>query len=35
VNLQVRASNVAAVDFYRRLGYEVDEVQSMGRRLDT
>jgi ribosomal protein S18 acetylase RimI-like enzyme len=33
VNLQVRASNRAAVEFYRRIGYELDDVVSMGRRL--
>jgi len=34
VNLQVRSSNRSAVDFYRRIGYSVDDVVSMGRRLD-
>jgi ribosomal protein S18 acetylase RimI-like enzyme len=34
VNLQVRASNKAAVEFYRRIGYGLDDVLSMGRRLD-
>jgi ribosomal protein S18 acetylase RimI-like enzyme len=33
VNLQVRATNEAAAGFYRRLGYHVDEVVSMGKRL--
>ncbi len=33
LNLQVRASNQEAVAFYRRLGYSVDEVVSMGKRL--
>lgn len=33
VNLQVRAGNEAVVDFYRHLGYSVDDVTSMGRRL--
>ncbi|MFN3256819.1 MAG: GNAT family acetyltransferase [Ilumatobacter sp.] len=33
VNLQVRTSNVAAADFYERLGYEHDDVVSMGKRL--
>jgi ribosomal protein S18 acetylase RimI-like enzyme len=33
VNLQVRSSNRSAVDFYRRIGYSVDDVVSMGRRL--
>lgn len=33
VNLQVRSSNEAAIEFYRRIGYAVDDVVSMGRRL--
>jgi ribosomal protein S18 acetylase RimI-like enzyme len=33
VNLQVRATNAAVVDFYRVLGYGVEERVSMGRRL--
>jgi ribosomal protein S18 acetylase RimI-like enzyme len=33
VNLQVRAGNEGAVAFYRRLGYEVEERVSMGKRL--
>jgi ribosomal protein S18 acetylase RimI-like enzyme len=33
VNLQVRSSNRSAIDFYRRIGYSVDDVVSMGRRL--
>ena len=32
INLQVRATNVAVVDFYRRLGYETEERVSMGKR---
>ena len=34
VNLQVRATNTSAVDFYRQLGYTVDDVVSLGRRLE-
>lgn len=34
VNLQVRTSNQAAVAFYRRIGYSVDDVISMGKRLE-
>jgi ribosomal protein S18 acetylase RimI-like enzyme len=33
VNLQVRVSNEQVVAFYRRLGYQVEERVSMGRRL--
>jgi ribosomal protein S18 acetylase RimI-like enzyme len=33
VNLQVRSSNQPAVEFYRRIGYTVDDVVSMGLRL--
>lgn len=34
INLQIRASNADAVEFYRRIGYAVDEVISMGKRLE-
>ncbi len=34
VNLQVRASNQEALAFYRRIGYSLDDVVSMGRRLE-
>ena len=34
VNLQIRTSNQAAVEFYRHIGYIVDDVVSMGRRLE-
>ncbi|MBC8108871.1 MAG: GNAT family acetyltransferase [Anaerolineae bacterium] len=33
VNLQVRATNQAVIDFYRAIGFSVDEVTSMGKRL--
>lgn len=33
INLQVRSSNGAVVAFYRHLGYVVDEVISLGKRL--
>ena len=35
INLQVRAENPEAVEFYRRLGYEAFEVIDMGKRLIT
>ncbi len=34
INLQIRASNTPAIKFYQRLGYEIDEVLSMGKRLE-
>jgi ribosomal protein S18 acetylase RimI-like enzyme len=33
INLQVRSTNTAVIEFYRRLGYGVDDVVSMGKRL--
>lgn len=33
INLQVRSSNTRVIEFYRRLGYAVDDVVSMGKRL--
>lgn len=33
VNLQVRADNIGAVAFYRRLGFDIEERVSMGKRL--
>ena len=33
INLQVRTSNAAVIDFYRALGYAQDDVVSFGRRL--
>ncbi len=33
VNLQIRADNVEAAEFYRRLGYQIDDVVGMGKRL--
>jgi len=34
VNLLVRTSNRAALGFYQRLGYVLDDVVSLGKRLD-
>lgn len=34
INLQVRAANEGAIEFYRRLGFALDEVVSMGKRLE-
>lgn len=33
VNLQVRTANRRVVEFYRRIGYTVDDVVSLGKRL--
>ena len=33
INLQVRSTNAEALAFYRRIGYSVDEVVSLGKRL--
>jgi len=33
INLQVRKSNLVVLDFYKKLGFEVDEVVSLGKRL--
>lgn len=33
INLQIRASNEAVVEFYRRIGFVRDDVICMGRRL--
>jgi ribosomal protein S18 acetylase RimI-like enzyme len=34
INLQVRATNPEAIEFYRKLGYLDDEVVSLGKRLE-
>ena len=34
VNLQVRQSNESATEFYQRIGYAVDDVISLGKRLE-
>ena len=33
LNLQVRSSNETAIAFYKSIGYKLDDVVSMGRRL--
>jgi ribosomal protein S18 acetylase RimI-like enzyme len=33
INLQIRAENSEAIQFYERLGFSVDDVISMGKRL--
>jgi ribosomal protein S18 acetylase RimI-like enzyme len=34
INLQVRRTNTAVIDFYRRVGFREDDVVSLGKRLD-
>ena len=34
INLQVRNTNADVVEFYRAIGYSVDDVVSMGKRLE-
>ena len=34
INLQVRASNPDVIEFYKGLGFRVDDVVSLGKRLD-
>ena len=34
LNLQVRSDNTEVIDFYRKLGYTVEERTNLGRRLD-
>jgi len=34
INLQIRESNTIAINFYKKLGYDIDEVLMMGKRLE-
>jgi ribosomal protein S18 acetylase RimI-like enzyme len=34
INLQVRTNNTEAIEFYQRIGFSVDEVVSLGKRLE-
>jgi ribosomal protein S18 acetylase RimI-like enzyme len=34
INLQVRAANRAVLEFYQRIGYRLDDVVSLGKRLE-
>ncbi len=34
INLQVRTSNRGVIEFYSKLGYAIDDVVSMGKRLE-
>ena len=33
INLQVRSTNSKVIEFYRRIGYQVDEVVSLGKHI--
>ena len=35
INLQIRTSNLTAIEFYRRIGFSADDVVSMGKRLES
>ena len=35
VNVQIRRDNMAALEFYRRIGFAEDDVVSMGRRFES
>ena len=35
INLQIRTSNREVIEFYKGLGYSVDDVVSMGKRLES
>lgn len=34
INLQVRTSNTGVIEFYKRIGFAIDDVSSMGKRLE-
>ena len=34
INLQVRTSNTGVIEFYKRLGFAMDDVVSLGKRLE-
>jgi ribosomal protein S18 acetylase RimI-like enzyme len=34
INLQIRTDNLVAINFYKSIGYKMDEVVSMGKRLE-
>jgi ribosomal protein S18 acetylase RimI-like enzyme len=35
INLQVRTSNAQVIEFYKSIGFKIDDVVSMGKRLET
>lgn len=34
INLQIRTSNTSVIEFYKAMGYDIDDVISMGKRLE-
>lgn len=34
INLQIRTSNTGVIEFYKAIGYSIDDVVSMGKRLE-
>lgn len=34
VNVQVRGTNASAIEFYERLGYRIDDVVGLGKRIE-
>ena len=34
INLQIRSSNADVIEFYKRIGFSIDDVVSMGKRLE-
>ena len=34
INLQIRSSNTGVIEFYERIGFSIDDVVSMGKRLE-
>ena len=35
INLQVRSTNSNVIEFYRKIGYKIDDVVSLGKRLES
>jgi ribosomal protein S18 acetylase RimI-like enzyme len=33
INLQVRSTNTGVIEFYQKIGYKIDDVVSLGKRL--
>ena len=35
INLQIRSTNLQVIEFYKSLGFKIDEVTGMGKRLES